>query len=86
VRIVVGKLLHANAHYPAHYGTQTETGDKKAARRLEAKCEDGRHQLEHESQNEEPHGFVHPWTRCCYFNGRIYVGEVAVVVAAIKYT
>lgn len=83
--VIVCKLFHTNAHNPTHYGTQTQTRDKQTAWCLEAKCEDCCHQLEYKGQNQEPHSFVNPWACCCYFNGRIYICEVTVVITAIKY-
>lgn len=84
VWVIVCELFHTDAHNPTHYSTQTETRDEQTAWRLEAKCEDRCHQLEYKGQNQEPHSCVNPWACCCFFNGRIYICEVTVVITAIK--
>ncbi len=79
--VVVGDLLHGDAHDAPHTGAHAEGGNEETGGHLDAKGEDGDHQLEGERQEEQTKGGVHPRAGLGDLHVLIDGGEVAVVVA-----
>lgn len=72
-----------NANDSTHDSTKTQRWNEKTARHFHAERENGQRQIDDECQYQQPNGLVDTRTGRRDFNGRIDIGEVAVVIAGI---
>lgn len=69
-----------NANNSAHDGAQAKWGNEQSAWNFHAKREYRQNQIHNEGEYQKPNGFIYTRSSCRNFNGRIHIGEVAIVI------
>lgn len=84
LRIIVSKLLHADANDSPNNCSEAERRNEQAAGNLDAKREDRQDKFDDQRENKKPNSLENSRPCSCNLNRLINVREVSVVVAKKK--
>lgn len=76
--------MPTDSNNSSHNSTQAQRWDEQTAWHLHAECENGQRQINDECHNQQPNGFNDTGTGFCAFDGRIDIGEIAIVITAMR--